>query len=76
MTRLWILSAIVIVILLGAVYVKSNIDREDEVVDDTTEEVVAEVGNDTIEDVADCTGLSPQTRKNCLLARDGLAYEL
>ena len=81
MTRLWILIAIliVIVLILAVVYVKSTIDKEDEVVetsDDAGDEVIAEVGDDATEEVVDCSGFSPQTRKNCLLARDGVAYQL
>ena len=62
----WLLLAILIVLVL---YVKSSMDREED-------EVTDEVADGVIEEVIDCSDLSMSTRKNCLIARDGVAYQL
>jgi hypothetical protein len=65
----WLLIAILIVLVL---YVKSSMDREE---DEVTDEVVDEVTDGVVEEVFDCSDLAMSTRKNCLIARDGVAYE-
>jgi hypothetical protein len=40
------------------------------------DEVTDEATDGVIEEVIDCSDLAMSTRKNCLIARDGVAYEL
>ena len=60
----WLLIAILIVLVVLVLYVKSSMDKEED-----------EVTDGVVEEVFDCSDLAMSTRKNCLIARDGVAYE-
>ena len=68
MTHWLLIALIAILFLVVLLCVKSSMDREED-------EVVDEVADGTIEEVVDCSYLTMSTRKNCLIARDGVAYE-
>jgi len=74
MTTHWILIVTLAVVVTAFVYiyfVNPAIDREDEVID----EVIDEVTDGAVEEVVDCSDLTMSTRKNCLISRDGVAYQ-
>jgi predicted acyltransferase (DUF342 family) len=60
----WLLIAIFIVLVVLVLYVKSSMDKEED-----------EMADEVVEEVFDCSDLAMSTRKNCLIARDGVAYE-